>query len=98
MSKVKLQISYEIKPDKRQEYLDLASRLKQHFAIELKKDYKIYEKKGRRNYFVEEFTCSSMEEFEKLEDESTEKSELLVNELDTLLKDGKAKYLTLIEI
>jgi len=98
MAKIKLQISYEIKPEKREEYLQLAERMKQHFSGDLKKNYTIYEQKGKKNFFVEEFICSSMEEFEKLEDETTETSEQLINQLETLLKDGKAKYLTLIEI
>jgi hypothetical protein len=39
-----------------------------------------------------------MEEYEALEDGMTENGEALVNSLEALLKDGKAKYATLIEI
>jgi hypothetical protein len=98
MPNVILQISYEIRPEKREEYLDIASKLKQHFASDQNLNYKIYEQKGKKNYFVEEFVCSSLEEYESLEDKTTEKGEDLVNCLETLLKDGKAKYATLIEI
>jgi hypothetical protein len=58
----------------------------------------VYEQKGRRNSFVEQFTCASMEEFDALEDDLDEKSEELVNRLESLLKDGKAKYTTLVEL
>lgn len=98
MSKVILQISYEINPDKRDAYLSLARELKNHFAVERKKNYRIYETKGKKNSFVEEFTCDSLEEYEALEDDMNENSESLVNRLETLLKEGKAKYTTLMEI
>jgi hypothetical protein len=98
MPKVILQISYEIKPEKREEYLSLSKELKRHFVVERKKAYQIFEVKGKKDSFVEEFVCNSMEEYEALEDDMNESSETLVNQLETLLKDGKAKYTTLIEV
>ncbi len=98
MPKVILQISYEIKPEKREEYLSLVKELRNHFAVERKKNYQIFEVKGKKDSFVEEFVCNSMEEYEALEDDMNESSETLVNRLETLLKDGKAKYTTLIEV
>jgi hypothetical protein len=98
MPKVILQISYEIKPEKREEYLSLSKELKRHFVAERKKAYQIFEVKGKKGSFVEEFVCNSTEEYEALEDDMNESSETLVNRLETLLKDGKAKYTTLIEV
>jgi hypothetical protein len=98
MPKVILQISYEIKQEKRDEYLKLAAELKKHFSEEQKKNYSIYEQKGKKNFFIEEFVCNSVEEYEVLEDGMTESGEELVNRLETFLKDGKAKYATLIEV
>jgi hypothetical protein len=98
MPKVILQISYEIKPEKREEYIALATELKSHFAGVQKKNYTIFEQKGKKNFFVEEFVCNSVEEYETLEDGTTESGEELVNRLETFLKDGKARYATLIEI
>jgi hypothetical protein len=98
MPKVTLQISYEIDPEKREDYLSLAKELQNHFVAERKKSYRIYEVKGKKNSFVEEFTCNSMEEYEALEDDMDETSENLVNRLEALLKDGKAKYTTLVEL
>ena len=98
MSKVILQISYEIKQDKRDEYLALASEMKRHFAGEQKKNYTVFEQKGKKNFFIEEFVCNSIEEYEVLEDGMTESSEELVNRLETYLKDGKARYATLMEV
>ncbi len=98
MPKVTLQISYDIHPHRRDEYLTLAKELKNHFSGERKKSYRIYEIKGRKNSFVEEFECASMEEYEALEDDMNEDSEKLVNRLEALLENGKAKYTTLIEM
>jgi hypothetical protein len=98
MSKVILQISYEIKPEKREDYLSLAAELKGHFSGEQKKNYSIYEQKGKKNFFIEEFVCNSIEEYEALEDGMTESGEELVNRLETYLKDGKARYATLVEV
>jgi hypothetical protein len=98
MPKVILQISYEIKPEKREAYLALAAELKNHFSVEQKKNYSIFEQKGKKNYFVEEFVCNSVEEYEALEDGTTESGEELVNRLETYIKDGKARYATLMEI
>ncbi len=98
MPRVTLQISYDIDPNRRDDYLTLAKELKNHFAVERKKIYRIYEIKGKKNSFVEEFECASMEEYEALEDDMNENSEKLVDRLEALLKDGKAKYTTLVEL
>jgi len=98
MPKVNLQISYEIDPEKRDEYLALAKELRNHFVVERKKSYQIYEVKGKKNSFVEEFSCNSVEEYEALEDDMDENSESLVNRLESLLKGGRAKYTTLVEL
>jgi len=98
MSKIILQISYDVDPEKREEYLALVAEMKSHFRQVRKKDYAVYEQKGKRNSFVEQYTCASMEEYDALEDDLDEKSEELVNRLEGLLKDGKAKYTTLAEV
>lgn len=98
MPKVILQISYDIQPDKLDEYLALAQEMKAHFVGEKKKDYSIYEQKGKKNSYVEQFVCQSMEEFDALEDDSDDKGEELVNRLEGLLQEGKSRYVTLAEV
>ena len=98
MPKVILHISYEVPTEAREAYLSLAKEMRTQFVDVRKKDYSVYEVKGRKNSFTEEFVCKSMEEFDALEDDLDEKSEELVNRLESLLKEGKAKYTTLIEI
>lgn len=98
MAKVVLQISYDIEPDKREQYLGLAREMKSHFRQVRKKDYLVYELKGKKNSFVEQFTCNSLQEYDALEDDLDEKSEELVNNLEEFVKDGSARYATLVEM
>jgi hypothetical protein len=97
MGKVILQISYEVKPEQRDSYFALLKELKAHFAGEQKKDYTVFEQKSKKDAFTEQFVCASKEEFEKLEDDMNENSEKLVNRLEAMLKNGSARYTTLIE-
>ncbi len=96
MPKVILQISYEINPDRRSEYLSLAKEMKEYFGKTQNKNYEVYEVKGKSNFFIEQFSCESMEEYDALEDNMDERGEELVNRLEKFLKNGKAKYATLI--
>ena len=96
MAKVLLQISYDVDPAKREEYLALVKEMKSHFNQVRKKNYSVYE--AKKNSFVEQFTCASTTEYDALEDDLDEKSEELVNKLEDILKEGKAKYTTLTEI
>ena len=98
MSRIILQISYDIKPEHRETYLKLVEEMKQHFVAEKKKDYTVFELKGKKNSFVEQFTCKSKEEFDALEDDLDEQGESLVNRLESMLLGGKSKYTTLAEI
>ena len=93
-----LQISYEIDPQRRTQFLALASDLKAHFAGELKKHYAIFEVKGKPNAFVEQFVCGSKEEFDALEDDMTERGEELVSRHEQFMVGGKARYVTMVEV
>ena len=52
MPKVLLQISYDIDPEKREQYLALVREMKAHFSQARKKSYAVYEQKGKKNSFV----------------------------------------------
>ena len=97
MPKVMFTISYDIIPEKREEYLTLAAEMNDHLVREKGKKYSVYEEKSRKNSFVEVFLCDSLEEFDALEDDQDETTESLVQRLEGLLKNGKMKYSTLIE-
>lgn len=97
MPKVILQISYDIQPEKREEYLRLVQEMKAHFRGVRKKEYSVLEVKGHPQSFVEQFVCGSVAEYEALEDDLDETSEELVNRLEGFLA-RKAKYSTLTEL
>jgi hypothetical protein len=96
MPKVILQISYDVQPSRREEYLRLVAEMRRHLTDVRKKNYAVYETKGKKNSFVEQFVCASVEEFEMLEDDLDEQSENFVNKLESL-KEGKTRYTTLVE-
>ena len=98
MPKVMFTISYDVIPEKRGEYLALAAEMYDHLVQQKGKKYTVYEEKNKRNSFVEVFLCDSMEEFDALEDDQDERTELLVQRLEPFLKNGKMKYSTLVEI
>ena len=95
MANVLFTISYEIKPIKRDEYLNLASEMKNHFVNVLGKQYDVFEQKGKPNVFTEVFTCNSIEEYDDLEDASDEKIQELISKLEEMIVT-KMKYQTLI--
>ncbi len=98
MSSYILNISYSVKPSEREKFLELSRELKAHFAGELGKNYRIFEIKGKPNDFVEQFVCSTKEEYDNLEDDFTDKGEDLVNRLTDLIEGDSAVYSTMIEL
>ena len=71
--------------------------MRDHFTTVGKKNYSVYEVKGKKNQFTEVFITSSIEEFDSLEDNQDEKTEELVGMLDDLIDEEGMKYTTLIE-
>jgi hypothetical protein len=97
MSKVIFTISYDIKPELRDAYLALSTRMREHLAQANGRNYAVYEQKGKKNSFTEVFVCNSLEEYEQLEDQD-ELTTSLVSQLEGLLANGKMKYSTMIEV
>ena len=98
MAKVIFTISYEVNPEKREEYLALSKEMIQHLSGVRGKNYSVYELKGKKDSFSEVFICNSKEEYDQLEDDQDETTEALVGRLEGLLTNGKMKYSTLIEL
>ena len=97
MAKVLFTISYEVHPEKRDEYLALAQQMKNLFSQLNGKSYSIFEQKGKKNNFSEVFIFDSKEEYDRLEDHD-EQMGALVEQLESLLVGKKMKYTTLIEL
>jgi hypothetical protein len=97
MPRVMFTISYAIKPDLRDAYLEHARRMKEHFTTVGKKDYSVFETRGKKNHFTEVFITNSVEEYDTLEDNQDEKTEALIGKLDDFIDDNGMKYSTLLE-
>lgn len=98
MPRVMFTISYSIKPELREQYLALIKEMKDHFTTVGRKNYSVYEAKGRKNQFSEVFVTDSMEEFDALEDNQDEKTHELVGRLEGLIDEDGMKYSTLVEV
>ncbi len=97
MPRVMFTISYGIKPDVRDQYLEHVKQLKQHFTATGKKNYSVFEVKGKKNQFTEVFITDSVEEFDALEDNQDDVTQSLVSKLEQFIDKHGMKYSTLIE-
>ncbi len=97
MPKVMFTISYAIKPELREQYLGLTKEMREHFTTVGKKNYAVYEAKGKKNQFTEVFITNSIEEYDTLEDNQDEKTEALIGKLDDFIDENGMKYSTLLE-
>ena len=97
MSRIIFTISYDVNPEKRDEYLSLSRQMKEHLSKADGRNYAIYEQKGRKNSFTEVFVCANMEEYDQIEDQDEATSQLVIK-LEQLLVNGKMKYSTLVEL
>lgn len=98
MGKVIFSISYDILPEKREEYLPLSSSMKDYILGKGGiSDYSVYENRGKPNSFTEIFIFASMEEYNGLDDEDDTMRQF-ISRLEPMLSDGKMKYSTLLEV
>jgi len=97
MAKVLFTISYDVHPERREEYLSLIQEMKRHFSSVNGRSYSVFEQKGKKNSFSEVFIFNSVEEYDQLEDQDDDLRSL-VEKLESVLADKKMKYTTLIEL
>ena len=97
MAKVIFTISYDIHPEKREEYLELSKEMKEYLTNSKGREYSVYETKGKKNNFTEIFLFSSMDEYDDLEDHDEKMSDLVAR-LEPILQGGRMKYSTLVEV
>jgi hypothetical protein len=91
-------ITYGINPERRENYLQLIRDLKEHFTSLGRKNYSVFEAKGKKNHFTEVFLTESIEEFDALEDNHDEKTQELIQRLEALVDKGGMKYSTMVEV
>ncbi len=98
MAKVIFNIQYELKPDKKDEYLGVIKELKNLLKADGLESYEIFEVKGKGNHLQEVYTFSSEEAYEQFDDDQNERINILINKLNELTVDNSTKYTTLYQI
>ena len=98
MSKVIFTIQYELKPDKKEEYLSVVKELKNLLKTELLESYSVYEVKGKANHFQEVYTFSSEETYDAFDDNQNERMNILISKLTEMTVENSTKYTVLNEL
>ena len=98
MARVMFTISYGIKPEQRASYLALIAEIKNHMVNVGKKDYSVFEVKGKKNQFTEVYFFTSEEEYDALDDTQDEQTQELLSKLEGLIDEGGMKYTTTNEV
>jgi predicted KAP-like P-loop ATPase len=96
MPNVMFTISYTIKPERRNDYLSLVGKMKNHLTA-AGKEYSVFEAKAKPNHFTEVFVTHSLEEFDALDEDQDETVEGMVSQLEEFVDEGSKKYTTLVE-
>jgi L-rhamnose mutarotase len=97
MPKVIFTISYDINPEKRDDYLQVMQELKNHITASTAQNYSVFQQK--ENHFVEVYMFNSVEEFDRFEESEDEKTESLVNRvMAEFAMNGTKKYTKWIEV
>lgn len=98
MPKVIFAVQYEVKPEKRDEYLNSIKELKLLVKPEGMESYSLYEIKGKPNNFQEIYVFSSEEAYDSFEDSFDERTNLLLSKITEMTVKQSSKYLTLVEV
>ncbi len=98
MAKVIFNIQYELKPDKKDEYLSVVKELKILLKADGLENYSVYEVKGKGNHYQEVYTFASEEAYEAFDDNQSERINILINKLSDLTVENSTKYATLYEL
>lgn len=98
MSKVIFTIQYELKLDKKDEYLGIIKEMKNLLNADGLENYSVYEVKGKPNLFQEVYTFTSTEAYEAFDDNQNERINILINKLSELTVENSTKYTTLFEV
>ncbi|MBW7888280.1 MAG: MFS transporter [Bacteroidetes bacterium] len=96
MGKVVLLVQYEVKENKRSEYLAAVEKLKSHYATNQFVSFSVYEQKGKPNAFAEMFLAHSDVVYKKFEESEDNVADELAAKLQEYI-EGKTKYSTYFE-
>lgn len=98
MPRVMFTISYNIKPEQRESYLHLIKELRHHLTTVARKNYLVFEGKGKRNHYTEVYFFQNEEEFDALDDNQDERTQELLSKLEECIDSSGKKYTTYTEL
>jgi quinol monooxygenase YgiN len=98
MSRVIFSIKYEIKPERRPEYIRIVRELKHLVSAEGLESYAVYEHKSKKNHFEEIYIFKDHESYDAFDDQSDERIDLLMTKLSDLIQQHTMHYKTLFEV
>jgi L-rhamnose mutarotase len=98
MSKVIFTIQYELKEDKKEEFLNVVNELKNLLNADGLEDYSVFNVKGKQNQYQEQYTFESEEAFDAFDDNDDERINILIDKLNDLTMEHSTRYLTLNKI
>jgi len=98
MSKVIFTIQYELKPDKKEEYLSVIKELKNLLKTDELESYSVYEVKGKANHFQEVYSFGSEEAYDAFDDNQNERINILITKLNEMTVENSTKYTVLNEL
>jgi quinol monooxygenase YgiN len=98
MGKVVFSKSYDIIPEKRDEYLDVVRELKSIIKADGLESYSVYEKKSKENSFNEIYIYESIDAWEDSDEIHNERVDILMTKLSDLVKEKSTQYSTLFEV
>lgn len=99
MAKILFQINYDVKPEKRDDYLLAIKELQRHIRESSNKNYLVLEDKNKKNNFTELYICENEEEYESIEDNMDDKTfELTKRLFNDFIAGSKPSYFTFYEV
>ncbi|MFN3872038.1 MAG: hypothetical protein ACK4R9_03465 [Ignavibacterium sp.] len=98
MAKVLFTISYELNPEKREDYFKAIKELKLLVKTEGIESYNVYEVKGKPNHFQEIYVFANEEVYDNYDDNTDERVNLLISKITDMTVNHSAKYTTLVEL
>ncbi len=98
MSKVIFTIQYELKEDKKEEFISVVNELKNLLNADGLEDYSVFKVKGKQNQYKEQYTFESEEAFDSFDDNNDERINILIDKLNDLTIEHSTRYLTLNKI
>ena len=98
MSKIIFTIQYELKPEKKEDYLVVIKELKNLLKADGLESYSVYEVKGKPGHFQEVYSFTTQEAFDAFDDNQNERVNILIAKLNEMTVENTTKYSTLNEV